>query len=143
MKAKGIGKGLRPEETRLPSDIHDPRSMAQGANGVFPVGNEFLGHESLIARGQDLFEDGWIENLLVLVHLATTGVSCRVVVSNPRMVGADAADDIAIHNLNMVDIEQQFEARRVPSASPVRCNDQHRHRNSPDALSWDGCHRVS
>ena len=41
------------------------------------------------------------------------GVATSMEVSDPLIVIPDIADDVAIHDLRMIDIEQDFHARRI------------------------------
>jgi hypothetical protein len=52
---------------------------------------------------------GWILDLLGLIELGPTRHAGGVVVTDNVLVRADAADDVAIQDLHMVDVEEELE----------------------------------
>lgn len=102
------------------SDVADFGSVPQGLYGVLPGGNEFLSHKPRIACIDDRLHDRWIVDLLQVIEFPATGISGCVVVADQVMVLLNAANDITVHDLHMVDVEEQPEVWGVHSADQVK-----------------------
>ena len=87
--------------------------MTQSGNRVIPGWNEFLSDETLVAGFQDRLHDRWIVDFLSIIEFGSAWIPRCVVMANHVFVLADSANDVAIHHLNVVDIEQQFHVRRA------------------------------
>lgn len=87
------------------------RRVAEGEDGIVPGGDEFVGDEVVVTDFQHGLHHGGIVDLLVLVQLAAAGIARRVQVADVVLVEAQAADDVAVHDAHVVDVEQQLEVR--------------------------------
>lgn len=83
--------------------------MAQRQNRIIPGGDEFVSDEVVVADFEQRLHDGGVVDLLVLVELAAARISSSVNVADVILVNAQAANDVAIHDANMVDVEEQLE----------------------------------
>ena len=81
--------------------------MAEGAEFVFPGGDEFLGDVALVADFEDGAHDGRIVDFLRIVELASAGISSGVIVPDDLVVLFNVSNDISVHHLNMINIKQQ------------------------------------
>src|SRR5436305_1291486 len=70
--------------------------------------NELLPDVAAVVDLQQLAHDGGVLDLLPLVQLAATGVAGRVDVADDVTVLLDAADHVAVHDLNMIDVKKKF-----------------------------------
>ena len=68
-----------------------------------------MGEESLVARVGDGFGDRGIEEFLGVVEFVASWVASGVVVAEVLMIVFDGADDVAFHDLHVVDVVEQFE----------------------------------
>ena len=82
--------------------------------------NEFLPDVARVADVDQLLHDRGIVHFLILVEFATSGNACRVNVPDDVLVLLDAADDVAVHELHVVDVEQQLDPRRTHFAKDRR-----------------------
>ena len=62
---------------------------------------------------------GGIVDLLLVVEFAPAGVSGGVDVADVVVMLADPADDVAVHDLHVIDVEQQFQAGRADALDDV------------------------
>ncbi len=118
------------------SNITHHRGVSQGEDGVGPGGDEFVGDVVVVADLLEGLHDGGVVDFLVLVELAAAGIAGGVDVADGVFVEAEAADEIAVHDADVVDVKEELEvgARRK---SP-------RHRQSSrGGLSWGGSCRGS
>ena len=70
-----------------------------------------MANPSLIAEVGDLFANGSVIHLLGLkVKLIATRIACGVEVADVLEVLLDGADDIAFHDLHVIDVEEELEA---------------------------------
>src|ERR1041385_5270103 len=70
--------------------------------------NELLAHVSLIAGIDERAHHAGEVDLLRVIELAAAGNAGHMNVPDPLGVAADAADDVAVHDGDVVDIEQQL-----------------------------------
>lgn len=83
---------------------------AEGGDGVWAFGDEFLADEALVAAFCDGAHDGRVVDFLVVVEFVTAGISCGVDVADEGCAFLVPADDIAVHDLDVVDVEEHFHA---------------------------------
>src|SRR5262245_16685489 len=88
--------------------ITNPRGVPQGGDGVIPRWNEFLPDKTLVSRGGDRLHDAGIVDLLRVVDLVTARITGRVVVSDIVLVLLQPHNHIALHDLHVVDVEQDL-----------------------------------
>ena len=93
--------------------------MAEGGYGVVPGGDELLGDVAFVAGFDDLAEDGGVVDFLGVIEFGAAGVAGGVVVADELVVLADAADDVAVHDGDVVDVEEEFEVGRADAADEV------------------------
>ena len=87
--------------------------MLERRGRVFPGGNEFLRHIALESCFQDHLHDMRILNLLSVIQFRSARTTGCVIVSDELLVLANSADDVAVHDLHVVDIEEQFQVWRA------------------------------
>lgn len=87
------------------------RRVTQGEDGIVPGGDELVGDEVVVTDFEDGLHDGGVVDLLMLVELAAAWISCGVDVADVVLVNAQAANDIAVHDADVVDVEEQLEVR--------------------------------
>ena len=109
------GGGCIPElcaaSSQFELDVTHHCGVAEGEDGVAPGGDEFVGGEVVVADFEEGLHDGGVVDLLVLVELAATGIAGGVDVADVFFVNAQAADDVAIHDADVVDVKKQLEIR--------------------------------
>ncbi len=93
--------------------------MAQGEDGVIPGGDELLGDVAFVTGFEDLTHDGWVVDFLSVVDFCPARISCGVVMRYVLVIVADAPDDVAVHDRDVVDIEEQFEVFRAHAFDEV------------------------
>src|SRR5207249_6085762 len=79
----------------------------------FASGSELVRYETLEARVGDGRRDGVPVELLRAVQLVAAGHAPGMEVGDVVPVGADRADHVAFHDLHVVDVVQQLDARRI------------------------------
>ena len=84
--------------------------MAQGPELIGPCWDELLGDVPGVAGLQDRVHHRGIVDLLSAVELASARNSRRVVVTDEVFVLADAANHVPVHDLDVVDVEQELHA---------------------------------
>ena len=72
-----------------------------------------MGDEAGEAGVDDGLDDGWVVQFLSVVDLVAAGDAGGVVVGNELVVVTDGGDDVSFHDLHVVDVVEEFEARRV------------------------------
>lgn len=68
-----------------------------------------MSNEVVVADLQQRLHDGGVVDLLVLVELAAAGISSSVNVADVVLVETQTANDVAVHDADVVDVEEQFE----------------------------------
>ena len=68
-----------------------------------------------------VFATKTVVDLLSVVKFVAAGDAAGVEVADPREVLLDVAADVAIHDLHVVDVEEQFHAGRVDALAKRRC----------------------
>ena len=71
-----------------------------------PCRDEFLTHKTFVFDFDKLLHDRWKEDFLLVVEFGSTWISRGVNVANDVFHRADSTNDVAVHDLNMVDVEQ-------------------------------------
>ncbi len=87
--------------------------VPEGGGFVVPVGDELLRYEVVEACGENGAHYRGVVNFLRVVEFAAAGVAGGVVVADVFLVFADVADDVAVHDLHVINVEQQLEVRRA------------------------------
>lgn len=82
---------------------------------IFPSRDEFVGDVACIPGLEDCPHDRRIMNFLVLVQLDPPGVAGRMIVGDEVLILPNTANDVPVHNLHVIDVEEQFHAGRVDS----------------------------
>jgi hypothetical protein len=81
-------------------------------------------------------------DFLMLVQFTTSGIPCRVHVTDVFSVLAQTTDNIPVHHTHVVDVEEQFEIR-----APDALHEIHTEINIipkiSDLPSWDGWNPLS
>ena len=75
--------------------------------------DELLAHETLVARGHDRLQDGRDVQLLAVVHLVAAGHAGNVIMADVLVELLDPRDDVALHDLHVVDVEEDLHPRRA------------------------------
>lgn len=70
---------------------------------------------SIISRCGDSPHNAPVIEFLVIIKVATTRVARSVEVGDPLDVLLDSSDDIAFHDLHVVDVVKEFDSGRVDS----------------------------
>ena len=91
--------------------IHDHRAMPESQNRIGPSRNKLLGNEALVARFENRPQDGRIVDLLCIIHFRPAWIAGGMVMPDHGVVLLDATNDVPIHDLHMVDVEQELEVR--------------------------------
>src|SRR4051794_24736803 len=73
--------------------------------------DELLRHEALVAKVGDRLHDGTVVELLRLIDLVASGNAAGMKMCDVCVVRANVPDDIAFHDLHVVDVEEELEAR--------------------------------
>ena len=84
-------------------------ACAQRLQRVGPLGDELLGHEALVAGLDDGLHDGRVVDLLRLVDLVAARHAAGVEVGDVLDVLLDRGDQVAFHDLHVVDVVEQLE----------------------------------
>src|SRR5207244_11374371 len=92
---------------QLHTHITHIKGLFESYNRV-PLRNELLPKVALVASFENSADDGRIVQLLRIVKLVTTRGASRVIVRKIRVMVADGAADIALHDLHVVDVTEQF-----------------------------------
>src|SRR5581483_1217875 len=108
-KSSGCGKFFMQKD----SDVADLHALLQRSDFVGALRNKFLGDKTLVAGVDDRLDHGGIINLLRLVDFGAAGHTAGMVMGDERMAGLDSSDEIAFHDLHVVDVVKQLEALRT------------------------------
>src|SRR5437764_14794051 len=95
---------------QLHTHITHIKSLFESCNRV-ALRNELLSKVALVASFENSANDGWVVQLLPFVKLVTARVASRMIVRKIRVMLADGADDITLHDLHVVDVIEQFHTR--------------------------------
>lgn len=96
----------------LDSNVTDADGLFQRREW-FAFGDEFLCDISLEAGGDDGLHDAWVIQFLRLINFGATGNAACVVVIEVLMILPDRIADVAIHDLHVEDVVEQFEPFRA------------------------------
>ena len=88
--------------------ITNRKGRLQRGNRV-AFGPEFVAEVEIIAGTSNGATDAGVVEFLAIIQVATVGVAGGVEVADPFDVLADGADDIAFHDLHVVDVIEQFD----------------------------------
>src|SRR2546423_14541083 len=91
---------------QLHTHITHIKSLFESCNRV-ALRNELLSKIALVASFENSADDGRIVQLLRIVKLVTTRVASRVIVCEIRVMVADGADDIGLHDLHLVAVVER------------------------------------
>src|ERR1700722_12170390 len=94
------------------SHVADAEGLCQRGRRV-SFGNELLREITLKSGFDDRLTDGRVIQFLGVVDLVPSGVATGVEMPDVLLGIADRADDIAFHDLHVVDVVEQLEARRT------------------------------
>ena len=86
--------------------------MFKRINGI-TFGPVLVADVALVGSGGDSLHDRRVVNLLLVVEVLATGVASGVEVADAVDVVGDVADEIAFHDLHVVDVVEQLEAGRA------------------------------
>ncbi len=89
-------------------DVTERHGVAERIDLVWPRRNELLSDIAFIAGLQDCSHDGRIIDLLVLIDFASARTAGGVVMTDDIFESMQATDDISVHDLNVVDIEEKL-----------------------------------
>lgn len=92
-------------------DITGFGRVSQGEALVLPGRNELLSDVTFVTCLQDRPHYGWVIDFLGVVQFRSTRVSCSVVMPDNILVLPDAPNDVSVHDLDVIDVKEQFEAR--------------------------------
>src|SRR5262245_30376433 len=104
--------------TSIVSDVAEHHRLLQPRQRVAGR-DELLADVALVADLDERFHDRLVGDLLLVVELAAAGVARGVDVADVVLVLADAADHVAVHDLNVVDVEQELQVRRADPLDDV------------------------
>ena len=86
-------------------------SFCEGVEGVFRSGNELVAHEAGVTGSGEGAGNGGIIELLVRPQFVSSGDTGGMEVSEAIDIFADGGDDISLHDLHVVDVVEELEAR--------------------------------
>src|SRR3989442_9735053 len=86
----------------LESDIAQIESLFQGRDGIAQR-EKLLAEIASVPSFQKSPNNGYIIDFLGFVNLVTSGIACGMIVCEIRMMLTNSADNIAFHNLHMID----------------------------------------
>ena len=86
--------------------------FAEGGEGV-AEGDELVGYVAGVAGAEDTAHDGGPFYFLGVVELVAAGDSSGVEVAEPLDVFLDGGDEVAFHNLHVVDVVEELDAGGV------------------------------
>src|ERR1035441_277504 len=81
--------------------------------------DKLLTHVALVAGFDDGPHNGGIADFLRLINLVPAWIPARVVVRKIGVVFLDAGDDVALHDLHVVDVEQYLHPLRADLAADL------------------------
>lgn len=93
--------------------------MSQREHWIGPCGQKFLCDEACVSGSEDSRHDSGVVDFLQLIKFFSAWVAGGVVVCNELVILFDSADDIAVHDLDVVDIEQQPEVGGIHAAYQI------------------------
>jgi hypothetical protein len=86
------------------------KSGSQGGNRV-SFGDKLMSDVAAIACLFDRLEDRWVLDLLRLVQFVAAWITCRVILADHCVMRTDGTNDVALHDLHMIDIVKQLHPR--------------------------------
>ena len=84
--------------------VADADALPQAPEHVGPFGHELLGDEAFEASVDNGLHDGRVVQFLRLIDLSPSGHAARMIVRKICVVFADGGDDVAFHDLHVVDV---------------------------------------
>jgi len=94
------------------SDVAEVGGLAEGSEGV-ARGDEFVGDVAAEVGGGDATHDAVPLDFLGAVELVAAGNAAGVEMGDPVDILLDGADEVAFHDLHVVDVEEKLDAGRV------------------------------
>ena len=91
------------------SHVADADCLFERSDGVGAGGDEFLGDVAFEAGLDDGFHDRGVVEFLRFVDLVAAGDAAGVVVGEVLVLAFDRGDDVALHDLHVVDVVEQLE----------------------------------
>ncbi len=91
------------------SDFEQSERLFERSHGV-AEGCVFVGDEALVAEVGDGFGDPFVMHFLGVVHFVAAGIAGGVEMGEEGVVVADGADDIAFHDLHVIDVVEELHA---------------------------------
>src|SRR5579863_2053341 len=95
-------------------------SLIQRGDGIMPLRRRILvSDEAGVVQIRDRLSDEVVVQLLALVDIVTPRVAAGMEMADPLKVIADVADDVAVHDLSVVNVEQDLHPRGVDALHHV------------------------
>src|ERR1700679_2746377 len=91
----------------------NPQRFGKRQKWIAAGGYELVRDVALVVKIRDGGGDGVIVQFLAVVDLMPSGDTAGMKMSDPVDVVADRSDDIALHDLHMINVVQQFQPRRI------------------------------
>src|ERR1700721_1340860 len=105
-----------PAAPRAKSYRPNPQRFGKRQKWIAAGGYELVRDVALVVKIRDGGGDGVIVQFLAVIDFMPSGDAAGVKMSDPIDVVADRTDDIALHDLHMINVVQQFHARRIDAA---------------------------
>ena len=99
--------------------IANPNALLQRGDFVLLFRDKLLADETFVAGFDDSLHDGRIIQLLRFVDFGATGTAAGVDVREVFVVLLDVLDDVALHDLHVVDVVEQAEIGRAEAAAKL------------------------
>ena len=94
------------------SDIADFKGAPHSLKDI-AFRDELMPDIAVVSQCGYRLHDAAIVEFLVVVKVAPARVASGVEMSNPLDVPLDGADNVALHDLHVVDVVEEFDARRI------------------------------
>ena len=103
--------------------IANPNTLLQRGDFVLLFRDKLLADEAFVAGPDDSLHDGRVIQLLRFVDFGATGTAASVDVREVFVVLLDVLDDVALHDLHVVDVVEQAEIGRAEAAAKLYAPD--------------------
>src|SRR5690349_12631499 len=90
-------------------DITNVNALAQRSNFIGLGRNKLLRHKTLVSSFYNSCHDSRVVKFLSIVYFMAARNSSSVIVRNILLILFNGGNDVAFHNLHVIDIIQQFE----------------------------------
>ena len=91
------------------SHVADQHALLERGQRIGALRHEFLAHVAFVAGLHDGLHDRRVVDLLGVVDLVPAGHAAGVVMADVLVVLPDGGDDVALHDLHVVDVVEQLE----------------------------------